>query len=175
MKKLFIGIIIFAAALAIAPAAHAEHRLTHGVGFAIGPTTGMGVSFAVDGPRIGLQLTGFPVWVEDGGMLNGGINIKFHGWGNDKIGFYGAVGVAGIVIGNSWENCRWNEETGEEYDCVEEFDGISALFIGGGPGFQLTPHSAFMLRFEIPVVYRFSGPDDMGVLAIPNLSVLYRW
>ena len=191
MNKVTTMVFAFVLALTFSTAAHAAPNTnwepSRGVGFAVGPTTGLGISFAIDSPRIGLQVTGFPAWVETGGMLNAGVNVKFHGWSNDKIGFFGSVGMAAIMMGGIYTEC--SEDGAPEMisaqgtvlpgtdngGCVDIFDGVSALFVGGGGGFQLTPHPSFMLRLDIPVAFRYSGEDDMGVIVIPSLSLLYRW
>ena len=169
LKTILLSAILFL--FTISPA---YSQSTNSLGFAVGGTYGIGLSYSYDTPTWGIQVTGLPIWDEQsGGQVFGGINIKRNFHENGKVGIYGSIGIAGGFWRETDEYCNWNEKTKTD-DCSKKTDEGWGLVTGPGVGMQVLFWKNMLLRFELPLAVRFSS-DGFGISPIPNFALLYRW
>lgn len=149
-------------------------RPTHSLGFAAGGTYGVGLSYSYDTQDWGVQVTGLPIWdQETGGQVFGGVNFKRNFHENGKMGVYGSAGVGGGFWRDTDEWCDWDEEA-EEESCWEETEEGWGVIVGPGVGMQMAFWDNMLVRFELPLGFRFSS-EGFGISPIPNTALMYRW
>ena len=166
MKRtlLLIGCFLIAAMM-ISPIAMANENA---VGLSFGPTKGNGLTYrTIDhGTGIGYQFTALPLIGRDEGVVFGGVSALYvlhHG--NSGIA-YMSIGAAGVY---GWDNCGDDDDA----DCKD--DSGHAYSFGPGIGAEFRFWDNFGLSLEVPIAVMMEDNEFVGVLPLPNTSLVYFW
>ena len=153
-------------------AIQAQNDNTQSIGFVVGSTHGIGISYARQNNQsgIGWQIAGMPLWTPETRRIFGAV-ASFKTLNEGKHGrVFLSFGISAHYSNDIYEERSGNDDG--KYVKIE--DENHSFFLGPGVGLERRYDENFTVSLEIPAAIHITD-DGISILPIPNFAFSYRW